>query len=140
MFLQRTGDRSSAPTLTPLTESSILRTSGKARRRSRQYFLCVGQSRCWHDMPQYLASYKRRILIDTYVTFITLLLFSYDICKPDVYLASTTDGKLSKFFFNPCTWRIPTFIVGVRVVLFLNNFSITVVISHYCRFRIALFH
>ena len=50
---QRTGDLSTGvSTSTSLPDSSMFKTSGKARRRSRQYFLWVGQSRCWHEMPQ----------------------------------------------------------------------------------------
>ena len=50
---QRTGDLSTGvPTSTSLPDSSMFKTSGKARRRSRQYFLWVGQSRCWQEMPQ----------------------------------------------------------------------------------------
>ena len=51
--IQRTGDLSTGvPTSTSLPDSSMFKTSGKARRRSRQYFLWVGQSRCWQEMPQ----------------------------------------------------------------------------------------
>ena len=65
-YIYRTGDRSGAPTLTPLPDSSTLRTSGKARRRSLQYFLWVGQSRCWHDIPQYLASCKHFNMLNNF--------------------------------------------------------------------------
>jgi hypothetical protein len=71
--IYRTGDRSGAPTLTPLPDSSMLRTSGKARRRSRQYFLWVGQSRCWHDIPQYRASCRQlNMLNNKYQFFLTI--------------------------------------------------------------------
>ena len=56
----------------------------------------------------------------------------------DVYLTATAYRKFAELFFNPSTGRIATFVVGIRIVFFLNYFAIAIIISHYSCFRVAL--
>jgi len=45
-------------------------------------------------------------------------------------LASTANGKFTELTFNLCTRRMATLVVTQAVVLFLDDFPITIVISH----------
>ena len=72
--------------------------------------------------------------------FMTLYSMSVNIFKfvTYIYLTATADRKFSKFFFYSSTWWIATFVIRIGIIFFLNDLTITVIVSHNCCFGVAL--